>query len=140
MKSSSEAKNEIRELFLKNGFSEETFVIGTGKSHCKSENKFVFQAKGRKSIRERTAKYAVKYFSEYDFYILWKIKENVSYDRESYRQCLSISFDKAMEAYNSGKPARKGVNFEWCFKESVYVVDFDDLKVLINSLSKEIEK
>lgn len=130
---------EVEKIFLENKFTQDEFVVGTGKTFSKkriNKERFEFGAGNRKPILNKTAKYAVKYFSEYDFYIVWKTNRDASLNRTQYCSVFSVDLDDAIKAYQNNMSAHKGVGFEWNFKENVEVVDFDNLKILIENLSK----
>ena len=129
-------RNDIDNLFLANGFSKTDFVVGIGKTYSLKGNKprFVFDAKNRDPIFNKTAQYAVKYFFDYDFYIIWKTNRNAKANKTQYCTVFSIDADDALEAYKRNVSAHKGVGFRWNFKESVEVVDIENLKNLISSL------
>ena len=133
---------EVEKIFLENGFTHDDFVVGTGNTFSKKGKKFRFEfnARNRETVLKHTAKYAVKYFSETDFYILWKVRCKTSPTKYSLRSIYSIDYDEAIEAYNTNKNASKGVEFEWRFKEDVAVVDFETLKKIISNISNEGEE
>lgn len=133
-------RKEIEDLFLSNKFTQDEFVVGIGKTFSKkgiNKERFEFEAKNRKSILNKTAKYAVKYFSDYDFYIVWKTNRDASLNRTQYCSVFSVDANDAINAYRNNMSAHKGVGFEWNFKENVEVVDFDNLRIIIENLSKQ---
>ncbi len=133
-------RKEIETLFLANGFTQDEFVVGTGKTFSKkgiNKERFEFEAKNRKPILNKTAKYAVKYFFDYDFYIVWKTNRYASLNGTQYCTVFTVDSKDAISAYKNNMSAHKGVGFEWNFKENVEVVNFENLKILIENLSKQ---
>lgn len=132
-------QKEIEEIFAVNGFSKSEYVVGTGRTFSKKGNRirFEFAARNRQQILEKTAIYAVKYFAEQDFYILWKIRQKTSKEREVYRTCLSVDVDDANKSYEANKKVIKGVEFSWQLQEDVVVVDFENLEQIIEKISQK---
>lgn len=132
---------KIENIFLKNGFSKDEFVVGTGTTFTKKAKnyRFEFSAKNREQVLNKTAKYAVKYFAEQNFYILWKLRQQTLPGEYTYRTMPSIGANDAYNAYEQGKMARKGVTFKWRLEEYVAVVDFDSLEKIIHDLSQRRE-
>lgn len=133
------AQREIESIFLENGFAENEFVVGTGQTFSKKGEKlrFEFRASNRKPVLDKTARYAVKYFSEQDYYILWKTRYKTLEKREVYRSCYSVDAADAQSSFQLNKDAHKGVEFRWRMQENVIVVDLEGLKRIIENLSKE---
>ena len=129
---------EIEKVFLENGFTNKEFVVGTGDTFYKKGKKvrFEFDARSRDAVVNHTAKWAVKYFSEQNFCILWKVYAKTTQSRYCYRYIYSIDVDEAMETYNTNRNAKKGVEFEWRFEEDVIVTNFDDFRKIVANLSK----
>ena len=105
-------------------------------SKKKNKFRFEFAAQNRDQILNRTAKYAVKYFYDQDFYILWKVNSLKSEKESCYRTVFSIDRDEAIKAYNANILGKKSVEFEWKFKEDVLITDFEGLKNAVANIVK----
>lgn len=132
-------RKEVEELFLKQGFSTDDFVVGVGKTFSKKgkEKRFEFNARERKPILCHTARYVVKYFSDFDFYIIWKTRQKTTPGRVVFRSVFSLKADDAFEAFKLNSVAHKGVEFEWRLAENVNVVNAEDLKKIVERLPVE---
>ena len=126
-------REKVRALIRRNNIAESRLVIGAGKTYCKKKRRFEFHATNRPEILNRTAHYAVKYFSAYDFYLVWEVVGQ-SKDKSCRRTVFSASYDDVMKACETKRPLIKGVEYPWWGEERVVVLLLPELETFIATL------
>ena len=124
---------KVRALIRQNNIAESRFVIGAGETYSKKKRRFEFHATNRPEILNRTAQYAVKYFSAYDFYLVWEVAGQ-SKNKSCRRTVFSAAYDDVMKACETKRPLIKGVEYPWWGEERVMVLSLSELETFITTL------
>lgn len=126
---------EIKKLLQENGFDLNNFVIS--KSRKPVTNRFEFTASGKEEVVNKTAIFAIKYFTYEKIVILWRVKGIEKY-REVDRSKFSVDRDDVFRNFAKGFTV-KDVEFKGIGAEEVWFFPADKLDELIIKI-KELLK
>lgn len=113
------------------------FIVGAGKTYEKKRLRFVFDASQRKECLEGTAKYAIKYFSEYNIYLVWTIKQWTEL-RTVTRGVFTATYNDVIHAIKNHTFVHKGAEFHSRGAERVEVLTYEELKTFISCTINEV--
>lgn len=121
---------KVYKILDENKIDRKRFVIGAGETYTRKNKRFEFAAQNRTEIREKTAEYAIKYFTAYDFYLVWQI-EKISNGRTVKIEKFSVAYDEVMEAARQKRNAKKDVEYAGWGEETVRIFSFEELKLFL---------
>lgn len=118
-------RRKIENIIVNNGIDLKYVVVGTGETYY-STKRFVFDAKNRKEIVNRTARFAIKYLSKHNLILVWDI--------EKYRHfrgtVFSVKSKTVFDNFKNGV-ATKAVEFQSWGEEEVLIYPTDEIEKAI---------
>lgn len=130
-----EMKNKIIQIIESAGLNSNLFLIGVGKSNTKKENGFTYKYDSKYNILENSKKYAIKYFPEYDFCLIWNVYGMNKNGQLIPRSNFSLSSECVKEKEYDGI-AEKGIEFIGRYKEKVIISPMEKLPEYLKTLKK----
>ena len=118
-------KRKINNLLMKHNIDPEKVLVGTGETYY-SNKRFVFDARNRKEIVNRTAKFAIKYLSKHNFILVWDIEKYRRFRTSKF----SIKSETVFENFKNGS-ATKAVEFQSWGEEEVLIYSADEIEKAI---------
>lgn len=122
-------RRKIENIIVNNSIDLKYVVVGTGGTYCKSKSRFIFQARERTEIQNKTAKIAIKYFKEQNLIIIWNVIGYVK-NRNIQRSCFSVKCESVFENLENGV-AKKIVELQGRGREIVWICPVDELEKAI---------
>ena len=133
-------EKEIISLLEKYHIDLRTVVVGTGSTYSNKKRRFEFSARDHQNILQGTAKYAIKYFAEYDCYLLWEVIQNTGRQEIVKRFVFSVSADDVLNSLRKTDKIPKDVAFRGRNQEIVRLFDFAGLENYIaDHLTKKMK-
>ena len=127
-------REKIYALLRNNHLDVSRFVVGAGETYEKRQSRFLFDASRRQEILDRTAEYAIKFFSAYNVYLVWMISQWTEL-RTIRRGIFTAVRDDVLCAIHDHSFVQKGVEFHGRGAERVEVLNYEELETFITNLS-----
>ena len=127
--------SEIKRLLQESSFDLHKFVVS--ESRVPVINRFEFMATEKEEIVNRTAKFAIKYFTYEKIVILWRVK-GTEKCREVYRAKFSVDRADVFNNLSKGFTVKNG-EFPSVGEEEVWFFPFDkidEMMIKIKELSE----
>ena len=115
----SEKRSEIKEWIVQYGLNLDRFIVGAGRGATLSNGRYRYMHKAYSSEAALKAEFAIKYFSDPDFYIVWHVWGKRLDGSPIVREKYSLMHDAV--PVNGESIAKKGMEFKTHRQEEVYV-------------------
>jgi hypothetical protein len=108
--------------------SEEVFCLGTGKTYNVRKGRFEFKVTNFE--RSPSHKFAIKYFSQHDFYLCW----DLMYCKQK-QKVFTVSKDKVFAVLESGPDfVEKAIEYRGRGTGRVFVVTYDKINDFLKTM------
>lgn len=132
-----ETKRRIHETILKCGLDASVFIVGVGSGYNKKK-RFVFDVSNRRDFDRAKIEYAIKYFADYQFYIVWKNLQTKKDGCSVRRSVFSVDADGVLQnfEFSPHKVVYKRADTRGGYEETVHIFSWDELVKFIESLTE----
>ena len=119
-------KRRIKQIIESAGLNYNDFLIGNGKTYTKKENSFYYVYKSDYDISDKNKKFAIKYYSDHDFCLIWNVYGMNKNGQMIPRSKFSLNSECVKEKNYDGI-AEKGIEFKERYKEKVIISPIEKL-------------